>query len=75
MVPYGRDTDEDEVQRSKELIVMERKGEELNVQHSTLVIGTKRNLAKASIDPGFTSLLDPENLEIMSTDQERISDG
>jgi hypothetical protein len=35
----------------------------------------KRSLAKASIDPRFTSLLDPEDLEVMSTDQERISDG
>jgi hypothetical protein len=39
------------------------------------VIATKRSLPKASIDPGFTSLLDHEDLEIMSTDQERISDG
>jgi hypothetical protein len=39
------------------------------------VIATKRILAKASIDPGFTYLLDPEDLEVVSTDQERISDG
>jgi hypothetical protein len=32
------------------------------------MIATKRSLAKASIDPGFTSLLDPEDLEVMGTD-------
>jgi hypothetical protein len=47
----------------------------LSVQHSTLVIATKRSLAKSSIDPGFTAFLDPEDLEVMSTDQERIRDG
>jgi hypothetical protein len=39
------------------------------------VIATKRSLAKVLIDPGFTSLLDSEDLEVMNTDQERISDG
>jgi hypothetical protein len=43
---YGRDTD-DEVQRSKELIVMGRRMRKLSVQHSTLVIATKRSLAKS----------------------------
>jgi hypothetical protein len=32
------------------------------------VIATKRSLAKASIGPGFTSLLDTEDLEVMGTD-------
>jgi hypothetical protein len=49
--------------------------EKLSVQHSTFVTTIKRSLAKASIDPGFTSLLNPEDLEVMSMDQERISDG
>jgi hypothetical protein len=75
MAPYGRDTDEDEVQQSKELTVMERKRRQAQCTHSTLVIATKRSLAEASIDPGFLPLLDPEDLEIMSTDQERISEG
>jgi hypothetical protein len=74
-VSYGRDTDADEVQRSKELIVMGRRTRKLSVQHSTLAIATKRSLAKASIDLGFTSLLDSEDLKVMSTDQERIRDG
>jgi hypothetical protein len=45
------------------------------VQHSTFLIATKRSLAKASIDPGFSSLHDSEDLEGMSTDHGRISDG
>jgi hypothetical protein len=44
-------------------------------QHPQLVIATKRSFAKASIDPGFTSLRDFEDLEGMSTDHGRISDG
>jgi hypothetical protein len=44
-------------------------------QHSKLVIATKWILAKVSIDPGFTSLLDSEDLEGMITDHGRISDG
>jgi hypothetical protein len=57
---------------------MDRDGEEnekLSVQHSTLAIATKRSLAKASIDPGGTSLLDSEDMKVMSKDQERIHDG
>jgi hypothetical protein len=34
----------------------------------------KRN-QKASIDPGCTSLLDSEDLKVMSTNQARIHDG
>jgi hypothetical protein len=33
------------------------------------MIAMKRNLAKASIDPGFTSWLDFEDLEVTSTDK------
>jgi hypothetical protein len=39
------------------------------------MIAMKRSLAKASIDPRFPPLLDSEDLEILSMDQERISDG
>jgi hypothetical protein len=72
---HGRDTDADEVQRSKELIVMGRRTRKLSVQHFMFAITTKRSLAKASVDPGCTSLLDYEDLKVMSTDQERIHDG
>jgi hypothetical protein len=68
---YGRDTDADEVQRSKELIVHEK----LSIPLSTLAVATKRNLEKASIDPGCTFLLDSEDLKVRSTDRERIHDG
>jgi hypothetical protein len=67
-VSYGLDTDADEIQRSRESIVMGIRTRKLSVQHSTFVIATKRSLAKASIDPGFTSLLDSEDLKVMSTD-------
>jgi hypothetical protein len=67
---HGRDTDADEVQRSKELIVMGRRTRKLSVQCFTFAIATKRSLAKASVDPGCTSLLDSEVLKVMSTDQE-----
>jgi hypothetical protein len=73
---YSRDTDEDEVQRNKELTMMGRRTRK--AQCTTLYVcdcNKKRSLAKASIDPRFASLLDPEDLEVMSTDQERISDG
>jgi hypothetical protein len=74
-VSYSRDTDADEVQRSKELIVMGIRTRKLSVQRSTFAIATKRSLAKSSIDPGFTSLLDSEDLKVMSMDQKRIRDG
>jgi hypothetical protein len=70
MASYNRDTDADEVQRFKELISMGEERERLSVPLSTLAIATKRNLAKASIDPGRTSLLDSEDLKIRSTNQE-----
>jgi hypothetical protein len=72
---HGRDTDADEVQRSKELIVMGRRTRKLSVQHFTFAIATKRSLAKALVDPGCTSLLDFEDSKVMNTDQERIRDG
>jgi hypothetical protein len=74
-VSHGRDTDADEVQWSKELIMMGRRTRKLSVSHFTFVIATKRSLAKASVDPGCTSLLDSEDLKVMGTDQERIHDG
>jgi hypothetical protein len=72
---HGRDTEADEVQRSNELIVMERRTRKLSVQRFTFAAATKRSLAKASIDPRCTSLLDSKDLKVMSTDQERIHDG
>jgi hypothetical protein len=36
-------------------------------QHPKLAIAVKRNLAKTSIDLGFTSLLHSDDLEVMST--------
>jgi hypothetical protein len=76
MASRGRDTDDDEVQRPKELTVMGERREKLSVQRFTFAIETKRSVAqKASIDPGCTSLLDSEDLKVMSTDQARIHDG
>jgi hypothetical protein len=43
---YGRNTDDDEVQRSKELTVMGRKTRKHSVQHFTFAIATKRSVAK-----------------------------
>jgi hypothetical protein len=42
---YGRNTDDDEVQWSKELTVMGRRTSKLSVQRLTFAIATKRNLA------------------------------
>jgi hypothetical protein len=55
--------------RSKELIVMGIRTRKLSVQHSTFAIATKRSLAKASIDPGCTSLLASEDSKVMDTDR------
>jgi hypothetical protein len=33
-------------------------------------MASKRSLAKASVDPGCTSLLDSEDLKVMSTDRD-----
>jgi hypothetical protein len=70
MASYGRDTDDDEVQRSKELTVMGRKTRKLSVQRFTFAMATRGSLAKASIDPGCTSLLDSEELKVMDTDRD-----
>jgi hypothetical protein len=75
MASYGRDTDADEIQWSKEWTVMGRRTRKLSVQRFTFAIATKRSLAKSSINPGGTSLLASEDLKVMSTDQERIRDG
>jgi hypothetical protein len=72
---YGHDTDADEVQQSKELIGMGIRTRKLSVQRSMFAIATKRSLEKDSIDPGFTSLPDSEDLKVMSMDQERKRDG
>jgi hypothetical protein len=66
----GRDTDAGEVQRSKELIVMGRRTRKLSVQRFTFAMATKRSLAKASIDPGGTSLLASEDSKVMDTDRD-----
>jgi hypothetical protein len=63
---YGRNTDDGKVQRPKELTVMGRRREKLSALRFTLAIATKRSLAKASIDPGCTSLLDSEDLQAMN---------
>jgi hypothetical protein len=55
--------------RSKELIVMGIRTRKLSVQHSTFAIATKRSLAKASIDPGCTSLLASKDSKVMDTDR------
>jgi hypothetical protein len=41
MSSYGRDTDDDEVQWSKELTVMGRRTRKLSVQHSTFAIAIR----------------------------------
>jgi hypothetical protein len=52
------------------------KREKLSVQRFVFAIATKRSVAKnASIDPGRASLLDSEDLKVMSTDQELMHDG
>jgi hypothetical protein len=61
--------------RSKELIVMGRRTRKLSVQRFTFAMATKRSLAKASVDPGGTSLLAFEDSKVMSTGRERIHDG
>jgi hypothetical protein len=53
----------------------EKNKKNLRYWRPQLMTTTKRSLAKASIDPEFTSLLNSEDLEVMSTDQERVSDG
>jgi hypothetical protein len=45
-VSYDRNTDDDEVQRSKELTAMGRKTRKLSVLRFTLAIATKRSVAK-----------------------------
>jgi hypothetical protein len=76
MTSYGRNTDDDEVQRSKELIMMGRRTRK--AQCTSLYArdsNEEKRSQKASIDPGCTSLLDSEDLKVMSMDQERIHDG
>jgi hypothetical protein len=67
---YGCDTDDDEVQRSKELIMMGRRTRKLSVQRFMFAIATKRSLAKASVDRGCTSLLTSEDSKVMDTDRD-----
>jgi hypothetical protein len=73
MASYGRDTDDDEVQWSKELTMMGRRTRKLSVQRFTFAMATKRSLAKASIDPGCTSLLASEDSKVMDTDRDEIA--
>jgi hypothetical protein len=69
-VSYGRDTNDDEVQWSKELTVMGRRTRKLNVQQFTFAMATKRSLAKVSIDPRCTSLLASEDSKVMDIDRD-----
>jgi hypothetical protein len=53
-----------------------KKNEKNSVHNAfAFAMATQRSLAKASVDPGCTSLIDSEDLKVMSTDQERIHDG
>jgi hypothetical protein len=70
---YDRDTDDYEVQRSKELTVMGRRTRKLSVQRFPLAMATKGGLAKDSIDPGGTSLHASEDLKVMSTDNNKYT--
>jgi hypothetical protein len=65
----------DEVQRSKELTVMGKRTRK--AQCTTLYVrdSNKEKLSKRFDRPGCTSLLDSEDLKVMSTDQEWIHDG
>jgi hypothetical protein len=47
----------------------EKNEKSLRYYRPQLMIATKRSLAKASIDPEFTSWLNSEGLEVMSTDK------
>jgi hypothetical protein len=47
----------------------EKNEKSLRCYRPQLMIATKRSLAKASIDPEFTSWLNSEGLEVMSTDK------
>jgi hypothetical protein len=47
---------------------VEKNEKSLGYQHSKIVIATKRILTNTSIDPGFASLIDSEDLEGISTD-------
>jgi hypothetical protein len=68
MASYGRDTDTDEVQRSKGIDQEGDQNEKSSWYNAFMfAIATERSVAKASIDPGRTSLLDSEDLKIMST--------
>jgi hypothetical protein len=67
---YGCDTDDDEVQRPKELTMMGERREKLSVRCFTFAIETKRSVAKSFDRSWSTSLLDSEDLKVMSTDQE-----
>jgi hypothetical protein len=66
----GQNTDDDEVQRSKELIVTGRK---TRSSVYTLYIrdsNKEKRRQKVSIDPGCTSLLDFEDLKVIRTNQD-----
>jgi hypothetical protein len=60
--------DTDEVQRSKGIDPEGEKHKKSSGYNAFLfAIATERSVAKASIDPGRTSLLNSEDLRIMST--------
>jgi hypothetical protein len=71
MASYGRNTDDGEVQRSKELIGMGRRTRK--AQCTLLYVrdsNEEKRSQKALIDPGCTSLLDSEDLKVMSTNRD-----
>jgi hypothetical protein len=55
MASYGRNTDDDKVQRSKELIVMGRKTRNSVYTLYVRDSNKEKRSQKASIDPGCTS--------------------
>jgi hypothetical protein len=68
---YGCDTDDDEVQRPKELTVMGRKTRKAQCTSPYARDSNKEKRShKALIDPGCTSLLDSEDLKVMSTNRD-----
>jgi GTP-binding protein EngB required for normal cell division len=58
----------------KELILRGRKnGKSSGYNAFLFAIATERSVAKASIDPGRTFLLNPEDLRIMSTSKNKYT--
>jgi hypothetical protein len=75
MASYGRDTDTDEVQRSRGTDHEGEQNEKSSGYNAFFLfaIATERSVAKASIDPGRTSLPNSEDLRIMSTTKNKYT--